>query len=84
MTEDPYGVPTGYVPKNGIPDAPKPSGEFDAAINKALDEYELLHRKADAFDKLVTALNKAGPAALSEVEQIIDNFVSPDTLKHRE
>jgi len=74
--------------------------EFDAAINRALDEYELLQRKADAFDKLEALLKFGDVAATSsnaryQVSGILVKVlgpnvlvniptVSPDTIKHHD
>ena len=50
MNPDPYGVPTGFVPRIDTPPGPAPRPrEFDAAISQALDEYDALRRDADCW-----------------------------------
>lgn len=62
-------------------------GEFDAAINRALDEYELMRRKAAAFDAIrgVTEAS-SGPAyadPMRYIFELVDSVYlrvpSPDT-----
>lgn len=42
-------------------------GEFDAAINHALDEYQAMETKAKVLDKLMAML--ASPAAIDAVSR---------------
>lgn len=60
---DPYGVPTGVVPRTtGYfqvigPVTPKPADP----ISQAVDDWLLMERKARAWDKLQKLVDAAGP-----------------------
>lgn len=48
-------------------------GNFDEAINQALDAYELMRRKALAWDDLIKALAEFGellPGVVDEIERL--------------
>jgi hypothetical protein len=47
-------------------------GEFDAAINYALDEYQRMQLKAEAFDKLLTNLDEQPPHQLIPPQALLD------------
>jgi hypothetical protein len=44
--DDPYGVPTGAVPRVQAAPAPQISADRDAALLKVLDDYEAMRRDA--------------------------------------
>lgn len=51
---DPYGVPTGFVPRKNWVDLPAvgPVTPCSVAIQQALDDYLLMERKARAWDEM--------------------------------
>lgn len=51
-------------------------GEFDDAVNKALDDYELMRRKAAALD-LIQDL-RGTPYFAIQVKEILDTLYVPD------
>ncbi len=49
-----------------------PKGEFDDAINEALDAQEMLERKAAAFDRIIAATEGPFVERLRPIYEIID------------
>lgn len=44
------------------------TGQFDGAINRALDEYELMRRKAAAWDAALALADDAGAVGLTRYD----------------
>lgn len=86
---DPYGVPTGVVPRldaavvSAQQPAPRPK-EFGAAIQKAIDEHLLIERKASAWDALQHILQQA-PAQISPADVLrrMANLLGEDRAPDR-
>jgi len=54
------------------------AGQFDEAINRALDEYELMRRKAVAWDiLLITARTAEGHISPSGLLDLMNRLVHP-------
>ena len=49
------------------------TGQFDEAINRALDEYELMRRKAVAWDELLAFVAGPGyaPGLLAKMNELV-------------
>lgn len=79
---DPYGVPTGVVPRpvfSGFVQVVGPAEPKPDPIQQAVDDYLLMERKARAWDQLRDLLFPSESRVLAEMDRLVHPAQNPST-----